>query len=68
MCICYLRPPKRRPVWTGLHLGQVDWQGVIPPGWCLRCGREVFALGREQCPRCEKEVKEYVYNKQSQSL
>ena len=49
------RPFKGRPVWKGLYLGFVDWQGVIPRHWCPVCGGEVFLWGKEICPRCEKE-------------
>lgn len=37
---------RRRPV------GLVDWQGLPPWGWCVRCGREVFQKGRLRCDRC----------------
>ena len=39
----------RRPWWP------VDWQSVPPYGWCVRCGSEVFAPGREQCDRCSRQ-------------
>jgi len=55
MYIMLVRSPKRRPVWKGLRLGLVDWQGAIPRFWCTVCGSEVFLWGRDRCPRCEKE-------------
>ena len=50
-----IRPANRRPIWKGLRLGFVDWQGVIPRFWCPKCGKEVFLWGKDCCPRCEKE-------------
>lgn len=49
------RLSKGRPVWKGLRLGLVDWQGAIPRFWCPVCGKEVFLRGKDRCPRCEKE-------------
>lgn len=56
MCVIYLRPPYGRPVWKGVRLGLVDFQGAIPRFWCPVCGGEVFLRGAERCSRCEKEV------------
>lgn len=53
MCVVYVRP--RRPVWIGARLGLQDLQGALPRFWCRECGAEVFNLGAEKCPRCEKE-------------
>jgi len=50
-----IRPSEGRPVWKGLRLGLVDWQGAIPRFWCPVCGKEVFLRGKDRCPRCEKE-------------
>lgn len=54
MGVLYQRPG--RPVWVGARLGLGDLQGAIPRFWCLKCGAEVFLIGRAYCPRCEKEV------------
>lgn len=44
------RPVRRRPLrWTE------DGQAARPWGWCGRCGSELFRLGQEVCPDCEKE-------------
>lgn len=68
MCVCYLRPRNVRPVWIGPRLGQVDWQGVIPRGWCSSCGSEVFLWGDMLCPRCKKEEMRNGCEEKSKSL
>ena len=68
MCVLYLRPPKRRPVWLGARPTLQDLQGAIPRHWCERCGAEVFEQGRQECPRCEKERKQNVSESLRQPL
>lgn len=68
MCVLYLRPPNCRPVFMGVRPALEDLQGAIPRAWCQTCGAEVFAKGRQECPRCEKERKQNVSEKLCQSL
>ena len=68
MCILYLRPPRRRPVWVGPRLGFRDHQGEIPRSWCQSCGAEVFLEGAVLCPKCEKEKYDGMYEKLCQPL
>ncbi len=38
-------------------MGLVDWNGLPPWGWCVRCGGEVFVRGRRLCHRCGRELR-----------
>lgn len=67
MCVLWVLPRVRRPIWVGSRLGQTDLQGALPRSWCSACGTEVFMWGAERCPRCEKEVRN-VHKKGLQSL
>jgi len=60
MRVLYLKPPLRRPICLTRPLFADDRQGAVPRAWCRECGREVFEPGRQLCPACEKEEREYV--------
>ena len=52
----YLESHGRMPVRTGPLMPWEDPQDVPPRGWCPRCGREIYAEGKDVCDRCEKEL------------
>lgn len=43
-----------RPVLLHRPFGRVDTQALPPFGWCHRCGREVYTLGKTLCQECER--------------
>ena len=52
MCVVYLRPGGRRPIWLGVRPAMRDIQADIPAGWCEVCGKEVFSVGQQLCQVC----------------
>lgn len=48
----YRKTHRRQPVRIGRFPLFCDLQGVIPSGWCIRCGSEVFTVGENLCQRC----------------
>ena len=55
MRVLYLKPFRRRPIQVSDRCWPEDMQRALPRAWCHICGREIYALGKELCPRCEKE-------------
>lgn len=49
--VLYGKSRRRRPMVLGCT-EQEDAQGAIPAGWCIKCGREVFAAQEALCDRC----------------
>ena len=68
MTLSYRKTQISRPVGKDVVLGFTDRQRILPLGWCPVCGGEIFARGKTQCIRCEKEAKKHERRKKLQSL
>ena len=42
----------KRTVLRRMPLGLVDLQALPPRGWCVLCGKEIYAPGRGVCRKC----------------
>lgn len=60
--VIYLRSRWRRPVRFAPYRPGEDLQGALPAGWCEKCGREIYGVGKSLCEMCERwawDEKEY---------
>ena len=53
--VIYLQSHRRRPIRLNPLLPYEYAQGMVPFGWCSRCGGEVYQQNADLCVQCRKE-------------
>ena len=46
---------RNRPVRRRIACWDADVQALLPLGWCVCCGMEIYRSGAERCEDCKEE-------------
>ena len=58
---------RERPIGWGYPYPPADPQELLPAGWCVRCGTELFKAKRELCQRCKRAERRHAYERRKTS-